>query len=84
MANLPPSASSGRPLAHCDTEPLLPTLALRPRQAARALSISERLLWSKTNAGEIPHMRIGRSILYPVGPLEKWLAEQVQVKGGRT
>ena len=35
-------------------------LALRPKEAARALDISERLLWSKTNAGEIPCVRIGR------------------------
>ena len=45
------------------------SLSLRPRQAAKALGIGERLLWSKTNAGEIPHLRIGRAIVYPVGML---------------
>ena len=57
-------------------------MALRPRDAARALGISERLLWSKTNADEIPHLRIGKAIVYPVAELERWLAEQAQRKGG--
>ena len=51
-------------------------LGLRPREAAKALGIGERLLWSKTNAGEIPHLRIGRAIIYPVGMLQDWMAEQ--------
>ena len=54
-----------------------PALALRPREAARAIGISERLLWSRTRAGEIPHVRVGRCVLYPVAALEQWLAEQV-------
>lgn len=57
-------------------------LALRPREAAKALGISARLLWSKTNAGEIPHCRIGRAIVYPVELLREWLAEQAR-KGGK-
>lgn len=53
-------------------------LALRPKDAARALGISERLLWSKTHTGEIPHFRIGKAILYPVAVLERWLAEKAE------
>ncbi len=59
-----------------------PRLALRPKDAAKALGIGERLLWSKTNAGEIPHLRIGKAILYPVAELRRWLSEQTQRKGG--
>ena len=51
-------------------------LALRPRQAADALGIGQRLLWSKTNSGEIPHFRIGRAVLYPIAELERWLIQQ--------
>jgi excisionase family DNA binding protein len=51
-------------------------LALRPKEAAKALGISERLLWSKTNADEIPHTRIGKAILYPLPELQRWLSEQ--------
>lgn len=58
-------------------------LALRPNEAAKALGISVRLLWSRTNAGEIPHVRVGRRVLYPVEALEQWLAQQVE-KNTRT
>ena len=58
-------------------------LALRPREAAQALSIGERLLWSKTNAGEIPHVRIGRAVVYPVDLLRDWLVAQAR-KGVRS
>ena len=58
--------------------PIAPTprLALRPRDAARALGVGERMLWSLTNAGRIPHVKIGRATLYPIRALEQWLAEQ--------
>ena len=52
------------------------SLGLRPREAAKALGIGERLLWSKTNAGDIPHLRVGRAIIYPVDLLRDWMAEQ--------
>lgn len=58
----------------------IPRLALRPREAAHALGISERLLWSKTNSGAIHCVRIGRRVLYPVDELRDWLA--AQTKGG--
>lgn len=59
------------------------SLGLRPREAAKALGIGERLLWSKTNAGEIPHLRIGRVIIYPVDLLRDWMAEQVAISTPR-
>lgn len=55
-------------------------LALRPKEAARALGIGERLLWSMTNQGVIPHLKIGKATLYPVDVLRDWLARQS--KGG--
>jgi predicted DNA-binding transcriptional regulator AlpA len=63
-----------------DCDPKSLRLALRPPEAALALGISERLLWSKTKAGEIPHCRINRAIVYPVDALRAWLA--VNAKGG--
>lgn len=55
-----------------------PRLALRPKDAAAALGIGPRLLWEKTNCGEIPHVKIGRCVVYPVRELEKWLAQQAE------
>ncbi len=58
-------------------------LALRPREAAKSLGIGERLLWSMTNQRLIPHLRIGKAVVYPVAELQRWLAEQAS-KGGQT
>lgn len=55
-------------------------LLLRCHEAAEMLSISERKLWSLTASGEIPHIRIGRSVRYPVDELRKWILERM--KGG--
>ena len=66
---------------HAPPDPIaVPTLALRPREAAKALGIGERLLWSLTNQGVIPHVKLGRATLYPTDLLREWLAEQS--KGG--
>ena len=51
-------------------------LALRPKDAAKALSICERLLWTLTKRGEIPHVRFGRAVLYPVDALREYLREK--------
>lgn len=58
------------------------TLALRPKDAAKALCIGQRKLWELTKAGAIPHTRIGRCIVYPVDALRAWLAERA-AKGVR-
>jgi len=59
-----------------------PRLALRPKEASKALGIGPRLLWSMTNRGEIPHIKLGKAVLYPVAELERWLSERAQRKGG--
>ena len=61
------------------TDALTPLL-WTARDAARALAISERKLWSLTKEGTIPHVKIGRSVRYPADELRDWLA--AQLKGG--
>lgn len=60
----------------------VPSLALRPREAAKALGVSERTLWTLTKRGEIPHLRLGRAVIYPVETLKLWLARQSGAEGG--
>jgi hypothetical protein len=63
-------------------------LALRPRDAAKALGISARTLWGLTAPrGPIPCLRIGhgkrQTVLYPVADLQIWLSRQAEAaKGG--
>ena len=61
---------------------LTANLALRPREAAKALGISERTLWAWTHDGDLPHVRIGRMTLYPVDALRDWLRRRVEVAQG--
>ena len=51
-------------------------MALRSREAAKALGISERTLWQYTKDGLIPCKRVGagKTKMYPVAALEAWLA----------
>lgn len=52
-------------------------LVLRPREAAQALGISERTLWSLTAPrGPLPCVKIGRSVRYCPDALKAYLASQ--------
>jgi excisionase family DNA binding protein len=51
------------------TEPLL----IDAKQAARLLAISTRKLWTLTNCGEMPCIKIGRAVRYNVKTLERWV-----------
>ncbi len=53
-----------------------PALALRPRDAAQALGVSPRKLWQMTKDGEIPSLKVGRTVLYPTAELQAWLSRQ--------
>ena len=59
------------------------SLALRPREAARALGVCGKTLWSWTKAGIVPHVRVGKAILYPVAELEAWLRQQASRQAAR-
>lgn len=60
--------------------PVSNQIALRPKDAAKALGISTRHLWTLTAQGHIPHVRVGSGkrqlILYPIEVLRTWLAAQ--------
>ena len=51
-------------------EPLL----IDAKDAAALLAIGTRKLWSLTNSGQIPHVRIGRLIRYAPADLQAWIA----------
>jgi hypothetical protein len=47
---------------------------LRPRAAARYVSMSERHLWSQTHPrGPIPRIRLGRSVCYDIRDLDAFM-----------
>lgn len=61
------------PPAHGSAHPL----ALGSKAAAERLGISERLLWTLSRSGEIPHVRIGKRKLYRVTDLEQFLEDRL-------
>ena len=69
------------------TTSLNPTqLALRPRDAAKALSISPRHLWQLTKDGHIPCVRVGngkrQTVLYSIIDLQNWLSQKANNLNG--
>ncbi len=53
-------------------------LGLRPKDAAIAIGVSERKLWSLTADRDsgIPHARFDKTIVYPIRELQDWLAKR--------
>jgi len=57
-------------------------LALRPKEAAEALGISERKL--REMLPELPHIRRGGVVMLPVMPLQRWLDDQAKASSCRS
>ena len=53
-------------------EPLL----VRARDAAKALALSERTLWTLAQRGEIPRVLAGRAVLYDPADLRAWIEKK--------
>ena len=51
---------------------------LTARQAADSLAISPRKLWEMTKLNEIPHIRFGRCVRYPLVDIQRWIEEKQQ------
>lgn len=60
-------------------------LAVRARDAARLLSVSERTLWTWVATRAVPHIRLGgakSAVLFRPEALARWL-EEVETRSGR-
>lgn len=58
-------------------------LCVSPRTAARMLSVSERTLWTMSQAGDLPAFRRGRLVRYLVEDLKDYIARNRMTMGGR-
>jgi excisionase family DNA binding protein len=63
-------------------QPEIPVLLLTPRQAAKALGISERTLATYTKSGLLPVVRIGHSVRYSPDDLRDWIKRATEKKCG--
>ena len=65
--------------SHTLSNPRPARLLVTAREAADLLAISTRTLWTLTNVGDIPVVRIGRCVRYDVADLQAWIESR---KGG--
>jgi len=56
-------------------------LLLTVREAAAALSVSERHLYTITKRDGLPVVRLGKSVRYRVSDIETWLAARATPGG---
>ena len=66
-----------KPFPRVDASALPVSLAYRTAAAAKAIGICERKLRVMTKAGIVPHIKMGRAVLYPVAELQAWLSKKV-------
>ncbi len=67
--------TSLKPPSAVSTENGLGRLLYRVDEVRRATALSRADVYRRINAGEIPHVRIGRSIRIPATGLDQWLQE---------
>jgi len=51
-------------------------MLLKPIEAAELLGIGRTRMYEMLACGEIPSIRIGRSVRVPVGALQRWVDER--------
>jgi len=51
-------------------------LTLSPKELAKMLGVSEKTLWTRTQEGCLPVIRLGRRVLYPVNEIEEWIKKE--------
>lgn len=49
-------------------------LLLRPTEAAELLGVGRTTMYALLATGEIPSVRVGKSIRVPAGALERWVS----------
>lgn len=55
---------------------------LSAQEVSKLLGISSRTLWTHTSRGSIPHLRIGRRVLYPADAVASWI--EANTSGGKS
>lgn len=67
-------------VTHVEMTPLL----FGAKDAAKLLGISPRTLWTLSVGREIPHVRIGRLVMYDPQDLHAWIESKKQYPGEPT
>lgn len=68
----------------CENKTVIEPLLLTAREAAKALNICERTLYSLTKAGELPVVRIGRAVRYNVQDIKDFIEKKSSENSKKT
>jgi excisionase family DNA binding protein len=49
------------------------SLLIKAPEAAKALALSERTLWSLAKKGELPSIKVNRAVRYDLADLRAWI-----------
>ena len=63
--------------------PVTDRIALRPRELAAALGVSERVVRHWMRSESLPYVRLGGAVVIRVSSLERWLADREVVDADR-
>ena len=55
-----------------------PPILVSEREAGRLLGVTPRTVFAFRQRGEIPHVKIGSRVLYPLAALERFVAENTE------
>lgn len=53
-------------------------LAVKPKEAAEMLAISERTLANLKASGDIKAIKVGAAVIYSIKELERWLESKIE------
>ncbi len=53
-------------------------MLLRPAEAAEAIGVSRSRMYELLASGELPSIRVGRTVRVPVAALQTWIAERLK------
>jgi excisionase family DNA binding protein len=65
-----------------DSQSTMPARLLKPSEAALFLAVSERTIKRLTARGELPHVRVGRSMRFVMEDLLAYVAGNRRLSGG--
>jgi excisionase family DNA binding protein len=65
-----------------NTQPAVRCMAVRVPQAAQMLSIARSTAYALIQRGELPSIRVGKSLRVPVAALEAWVERQARQSAG--
>jgi excisionase family DNA binding protein len=60
----------------------IPQKLVTVKEAARILGLGERTVWTMRHTGQLPFVKIGSAVRFPVSAIDAWIESQTHTVGG--